>query len=167
MAINSVRFDSIFKTLSSTVQKVYSAVPIQCAWNKHQIHDELIRKNMASTLSHTTGCLNQLVVSGLIAESSRGYFVRIEIRGSVDKPSEKVKLNSFNDFLPMNTPVPKTEPIDQLAKLATQVKDISFQLKNLANDIETAALDITEQMNNADEGTKKFKQLQALLKELT
>lgn len=185
--MNSTRFKALYNNLSSIAQLVYQAVPIQGAWSHHQVMQELVRLGHNRPVNIVSGCLNTLVVSKLVMESSRGYFTRAPIRGKHDVPSLLDPLNSVlaededdisidetdiiepvKDIMALPSTVAPIvlDPIDKLTKLSARVMVMSGQLKELANDIETAALEITSQMEDKDKQMGKMRQLQALLKEL-
>lgn len=173
MAMNNVRFKTVYDALPNVVQKIYEGVPSECSWDATTIHAELIRRGIARDISNTKGGLRYLVDAHLVLESSRGFFTRARVRGaettSANEPNQQETETQMatQSTLTMVPVVPvKADPIDQLAKLSARVMVMSGQLKELANDIETAALDITEQMNVVDENTQKLKQLQTILKGL-
>ena len=106
------------------------------------------------------GCLNQLAILGLIKETSKGCFQRVEIHEKpesiVIKPKEIEKMAIRPTAL--DTKQPAT-PIDRLSKFAIRLRD-------LANDMETAALELAEQAEKNDAETAKMRQLQQILKSL-
>ena len=59
-----------------------------------------------------------------------------------------------------------TPHIDKLAMISNQARSIAEQIKELASNIETAAIEIDEQIKQGTEETAKLKQLQQLLKSL-
>ena len=180
MSINSARFTSIYKGLSSAAQKVYGAVPINGAWDVPDIMRELKRTGIMFDQHHVSGCLNTLVSSNVVLESRRGYFTRERIRGRQHETvtpamlceweDEVTETKKEDDMATQTQLVVVTQdtasPLDPLSKLSARVMVMSGQLKALANDIDNAALEIAAQMENSDKQNEKLRQLQSLLKGL-
>ena len=111
------------------------------------------------------GCLNTLIEAGIVKEVSKGAFQRIEIREKAEpvvtnKPMEPSQM-SIRAMQPVAVqPVTQSAtPIDRLSKFA-------IRLRELANDMETAALELAEQAEKNEIETSKMRQLQQILKSL-
>lgn len=63
--------------------------------------------------------------------------------------------------------MPKQGAIDKLTALSARVRTAMSAMKTLADDIDNAALEIEADILKAGEGAQKYKQLQALLKEMS
>lgn len=183
-AMNEAKFNSIYNGLSSVAKKVYQSVPISSIWSAAQIHRELLRTGCAGDMKVTAGCLNTLLSSSLILEPRKGEFQRVAVRKKSDSSAEKMdeqgtglkalsaiiensrKVDSKEIKMPPKTEQSPKDPIDKLSLLSAKALQISESLKTLANDIDNAALEISEQMSSSDAETTKLRQLQQLLKSL-
>jgi hypothetical protein len=187
VSINSARFNSIFQGITAIAQRVYQAVPISEAWNYQAIHGELVRTGAARELTVVRGCLSSLVNSGLVSETEPGKFIRVKVRGKTIhlsdlrdefKPVTQKEPEVANEKPVVTAPIaplafPSTgrvegqSPTDKLAWLAARVATMGSQLKELAADIENATLDVEEALVAKDAQMAKYKQLKALLTEMT
>ena len=191
MAMNNSKFKAIWNNMNAALQKVYSEVPEDNCMSSTSIHAALVRAGKGRDFQATQGCLNSLVKLGVVAEPDRGCFTRVEVRGMTkyeikeDEPENKpkeddmakptIRLHQLGTVVsgtttnepevaglaavaPAAAPLVKTsDPIDRLTKLAAS-------LRGLADDIESTALDFTEQLQVIEAKTAKLDQLRALLK---
>lgn len=160
-SMNRKTFESTLNGLNSILKKVFEATPKEEAWAAPSISAEMRRLGSGGGDSRQTlGCLNQLAQLGLIKETSKGMFQRVEIREKaepvINKPAE-IQPMSIRAIQPVATQ--SATPIDRLSKFA-------IRLRELANDMETAALDLAEQAEKNDAETAKMRQLQQILKSL-
>lgn len=164
--MNVSKFEQAHRGLSSIAKKVFESVPISEAWNAPAISAEMRRLGSGGADSRVVlGCLNTLIESGLVKEVSKGTFQRIEIRERAEpvvtsKPMEPSPM-SIRAIQPVvvQAVTQSVTPIDRLSKFA-------IRLRELANDMETAALELAEQAEKNDAETSKMRQLQQLLKSL-
>ena len=162
--MNEARFSSIHRGLSSVAQKVYAAVPIADEWAIEAVRRELTRKGGHNIDLHTIrGCMSSLVDSGLVTEPSRGTFSRVAIKEAYKAPPKPIK----EAKQPEKPAMPKQGAIDKLTALSARVRTAMSAMKTLADDIDNAALEIEADILKAGEGAQKYKQLQALLKEMS
>ena len=173
--MNKSRFDSIYEGLSTVAKKVYEAVPINDGWTPREIQLELSRTGAGVTrdIHVFKGCIESLVRSGIVSESRDGKLRRVKVaKPDVD---ERPPIESFQrqiqetpmakqDTKPLTIVPKKLTPIERLAGLSARCSKLMEELRALASDIETAAIEIDEQTAAAEEGAKKLAQLQALLK---
>jgi hypothetical protein len=172
--MNLARYQSIHRGLSAVARKVFDAVPAMESWSKTQIHQELRRLNRTIEARIVEGCLNSLCESGIVVESPRGSFRRVQV---IEKPAkvheagpaeqeqdEVMESMATNQIAPSSAP--KTDALSKLAKVAEQVSKLQAQLKDVASQIETIAIEIDEQVTAKDVEYSKLKQLGNLLKEL-
>ena len=161
--MNQQKFESVFRGLSMQARKVYDCIPIAEAWNPAQIMGELHRRNISMSDRHVVmGCINSMIDSGVVNEVARGVFRREVIR-------PKCEIKEINPIKPTKepeviTPVPsKTTPLvgplDRLSAFASR-------LRELASDMENAAIELAGQAEKNDAETAKMRQLQAILKSL-
>ena len=161
--MNEARFSSIHRGLSSVAQKVYAAVPIADEWAIEAVRRELTRKGHTIDLHTIRGCMSSLVDSGLVTEPSRGQFSRVAIKEAYKAPPKPIK----EAKQPEKPAMPKQGAIDKLTALSARVRAAMSAMKTLADDIDNAALEIEADILKAGEGAQKYKQLQALLKEMS
>lgn len=137
---------------TSIAQKVFQFVPVGEAWTPAQIAQAMHRTTSSRIDPHILkGCLATMADAGLIRSHRNAEFQRIQ---ATDKEPQ-----------PMSTPKPpeaKKEPASAIDLLA----GIAKSLRNLAGEIETAALAIEEGQAKSAEEVQKLRQLQALLKGL-
>ena len=162
--MNEARFSSIHRGLSSVAQKVYAAVPIADEWAIEAVRRELTRKGHTIDMHTIRGCMNTLVDSGLVTEPSRGTFSRVAIKEAYKAPAEPKPIKEAKQ---PEKPMPKQGAIDKLTALSARVRTAMSAMKTLADDIDNAALEIEADIIKAGEGAQKYKQLQALLKEMS
>lgn len=160
--MNEARFSSIFNGLTTVAKKVFEAVPIGDAWTAQQIRSELIRQGSMRDAHIVSGCINTLVNAGLIIERPRGSFRRVEILKKFESSisSESVNEAPRKEPKTMTLPSKPQQDISSIDRLAI----LARQLKLLAGELETAAIEIEEQNAANAEGRKKLQQLQELLK---
>lgn len=108
---------------------------------------ELHRKNSGMNDARVIlGCINTMVDAGVVVESPKSKFQRVEVKSKAIKE-------------PMKVAKQDTSAIDRLSVIAQK-------LRELAQDMESAALDLAEQVEKNEADTTKMRQLQALLKSL-
>lgn len=184
MAMNSRKCESLLRGQTNVAQKVYQAVPAQCAWGYDEIQREVRRLGFFVDYNVMQGCLNALCNAGLVRESPKGkHFVRTEVRGvteksppaswdDVEEAVDNVIAIETTKVIDMATPstlqmVPTTiSPIDQLTKLSARALTLAGQMKMLANDIDNAAVEIASQLEHSEKQSAKLRQLQELLKSI-
>lgn len=164
--MNHARFQSIRQGLSAVAQKVYDATPIAEEWTTNQIHAELARQGANLNHAITQGCLRSLVGSGLVSEPQRGLFRRVKVRQPAPGGGSKEKEDSEVAKTATAPAATETNPIDKLSALAARCRRMMDLQKELAEDIEMAALEIQDHIAKNDEDMQKLKQLQQLLKSL-
>lgn len=171
--LSETRHKALLESQTSTARKVYSSVPIAEDWTCKQIHTEMLRIGTGRELSVTQGCLATLTRAGLVQEVKRGIFRRAPVRlqnevaandGGIEyadtsAPTEEVEM-------PTNTPAKPANHMQIMDDLSRRATEMAAALRDLAHDIEAAAIAIDEQMQVEGANTEKLKQLQALLKSL-
>lgn len=172
---------------TAIARKVFSAIPITESWTARQIYSELCRLGHSVDFKVQAGCLAALICAGLVIEPTAGNYRRAAVKQFVEltKPEAKpgktviaaeVTAATRNKDIEMEAkPAAALKPaliknpaphIDKLAMISNQARGIADQLKDLASNIETAAIEIDEQIKTGNEETAKLKQLQQLLKSL-
>lgn len=178
--MTETKFNSIYRGLTEQAKRVYQAVPATEPWTVNQIMNELARTTGQRDHRIVSGCLNSLQDSGIVRESSQGYWVRVEVRPKlvvVKKAQPVVEQVSVSEtpekeisMPPINTqPAPqKTDvnvtPLERIGGLSAQVLAIIQNLHQLAADIEATALEVEEQMEKIQKDGARLKHFQELLK---
>lgn len=156
--MNELKIARLASGLNGMARKVLDAVPAQSPWTKDQIAVEMRRLGSGADRQVLEGCLDTLRGRGLVKEPSRGQFVRVISKTTTNQPEEDT-LSTPASLPRIAIAVPPVEH-DPLARLAAASK----LLRQAADEIDAAALDAAEQVQNAAKDTEKFRQLQALLK---
>ncbi len=144
--MNQKQLEQIHCNLSEQAKKVYDCIPIQESWSPVQIMQELHRKKLSTYDYHLVmGCIHLMVEAGIIKEPKKGFFVRenVETKNTVGKQTKPTVVG----------------PIDRLSEFAQR-------LRQLALDMESAAIDLAGQIEINDAETAKMRQLKELLKSL-
>lgn len=154
--MNSVRFNSMYGGLSAVAKRVYEAVPISESWSAQQIKAELDRRGAGVSKDARVfgGCLCDLVARGLVSEAPHGMFRRVKVSLREAQPPQQKEqvVQSVQKSQP-----PAKSALDRLSALATQ-------LKAIAGELETVALEMEDERAVDAEGRKRLEQLQQLLK---
>ena len=165
--MNLAKFESKHKNLNSQLKKVFDATPMKEPWAAAVISAEMRRTGTGGAdLRATMGCLDNLVCQGLVEEVGKGLFQRVLVKEKQATESRHAEFETPSQEPEMHqkpatasVAAPAMNPIDKLSKLATRLRD-------LANDMESAALELAEQAEKNEHETAKMRQLQALLKSL-
>ena len=158
--ISATQHARLHSSQTATAKKVYDARPIAEAWDARKIATELRRKGCNIDFRYIEGALAHLVEAGLLKEPHKGEFVRVPmkpelVRAELEDVSEQPRPQAAEQIQVMQ----KIDPLTRLAAAAGQ-------LRRLAEEIETAALDAQREIEAAGAGSQKLRQLQALLKDL-
>ena len=168
--MNQQKFDAVYRGMTIQAKKVYDAIPIQEGWTPAQIMGELRRRNISMTDKHVVlGCINSMIDSGLIVESPKGVFRREPVRPKFEQqeqlpePTPPAKEPEPMSKTPAPAPAkdvpPSIDPITRLSALA-------INLRALAAELESAAVDLAMQFEQNDAETEKMRQLKSILKSL-
>ncbi len=158
MSMSAAKFQGEYNGLTSVAKKVYEAVPNLEEWGSARILIELKRVGVPMDAKQINGCLDALVRAGLVREPKPGMFIRQHVK---DAPPRPVLVKSGPVEAPTGTgdPMPEEAPIDKLSGLSSKLREI-------ADAIDNAAIEIADRISSESEETNKLKQLQKLLKEL-
>lgn len=150
--MRNARMREAIQSLTGVTRKIFEAVPVEVAWNRHQIHQELIRSGRTYEVQSVDGQLTRLAELGLVEQPKIGYFKRVSPKPDKSKPVVKAK----------DKPVPqKPNDVGVLERMA----DIANRARALADDIDELALQADETIKRAESGSEKLRILQSLLKE--
>lgn len=158
--ISQSKFQVIHRQLSGIAQKVYAAVPCETPWAVSYIHSEMQRLGSSTRdVRVVQGCLNSLKDAGLIQETSKGLFVRAQVKPTpIAEPNQKEQ-----PVTQQQTIVKPKTPRNPMAIL----NELAAKCKALQDEMEMAALEIDEYVTAKDGDAAKLKQLQTLLKSLS
>lgn len=150
--MNKQRAESILEGQTNVARKVFAAVPMQEFWSVGQISNEMVRVEKHNlSKGEITGCLRSLVDAGLVAEAGMLTF------------RSNVKAELTLKEVPVSAPPAKKQPkpslMDRMFALATSLRDVAEQVETLAMEVDTAILD-------ASKGDEKLKQIQATMRSL-
>lgn len=138
-------------------QKVFQFVPISEAWPVYAIASEMQRVTGSRPDGRTlAGCLLRMADAGLVRASSHDAFQRTPVSMPSLKTQELIEMPEPKELRAAPVAV---SAIDILGGLASK-------LRGLAQELETAALLIEEGQAAATADLAKFKQFQALLKDI-
>ena len=168
MSMSQMKFKSTWDSLTSQQRKIYDAVPAMDEWSPSTIAEALRRTGSVGSTDQLKGNLNYLVDMGLILEPRRGMFIRKHVKDTKPQPSLAIvpSVESKPIVETKEESMPEEAPIDKLACLSSRLRKAGKEMATLADDIDAAALDISDKIASSSEETQKLKQLQKLLKEL-
>ena len=147
---------------SNIAQKVFQFVPIESAWTESEISSALHRAAGSRVDPHVMrACLTQLGEAGLIRTLANGTYQRYQTSTAQVQTTKKEQPAMSKTSTTTTDTAPKAadaSAIDLFAGIAKKLRDV-------ADDIDAAALIIEEGQVQAEQKAAKFRQLQALLKE--
>lgn len=153
MKLTESRRDELYNVSNGTARKVYDSVPIQETWSTDVINGELMRKGTRVSYKAIQGSLAHLASIGLIKESPKGYFRRIEVRAE-NKEQETMAAN------PVLSLPPKKNPFDVLQHKLMNLTRLSDQFKTAIAEVSDELL--TLQVHQEEE-SKKYQKIAELL----
>lgn len=157
MSISTTKFHAMHKSLSAIAQKVYAAVPASEPWATSYIHSEMARMGSSTRdVSLVLGCLNSLKAAGLVAEPQRNTFIRTAIRPDKESVVQQTPIGILM----------VTAKIPAVRSPMVILSDISTRFRELADVVDTAALEIDELFTAKSADAEKLAQLQQLLKSI-
>lgn len=166
--MNAIKMQEAEKALNGIAKKVYDTIPIQASWRLHEIMKELSRSGSTPDIKVVQGCLSMIKEKGLIKETQTGYFQRLPIR-SVEKPSGSVR-ELFKDILEEKDMKPLVkkpqEPLDKIAAIGRQLREFSVSAKQIADEIDTVAIEVEERIQKTQKENESLLQLKQLLKSI-
>ena len=172
--MNEFRFNALMGGQTALARRVYQAVPAAERWGDTKILSEMARLGMPPPSKNVLqACLIALQDSGLIAGSVGSGFIRVTVHRAESKQKSVVTCTTATEEIEMPTnqtqsvaatTVTQPEPLEIIAALASRVAKSIADLRAISDDLEEAALRISDQMERHNEDTKKLEQLRALLK---
>lgn len=143
---------------SAYAQKIFQFVPIAEAWTANAIASEMQRVTGSRPDVRTLwSCLQTMAEAGLVRVSTVDLFQRTP----VSTPSIKPK-----DVSEMKTAPQATSATPASVSAIDVLGGLAARLRGLAQELDSAALAIEESQATAAADMAKFKQFQALLKDL-
>lgn len=152
---------------SGIAKKVYDCVPVQEAWQAFQIMQAL--KKMTGSQADVRvvqGCLNDLVESGLVRETGRRFYQRVQVEEKEKQPEIKMPVAQKKPELKATEIKSPSAPLEILGELSSEIIGMAEHLKALARRVEDVALAIEQERESSSESLDKLLQLKSLLKGL-
>lgn len=174
MSMTRHQHDQTLASLSSSIQKVYEAIPSADWWTAPQIAAELFRQGIRQDTNRIAGGINTLVDAGLALARGK-KFQRAYTFPLVEAPKQPKQLvpPAIAPSPPKPEPKPMAEAPSKTPAAAapsdplTRMLQHADYLRRLADDIELAAMEAQQQVADAQKKGRQFEQLQTLLKEVT
>lgn len=173
------KINKILQGQTALARKVFEVVPIKEAWPASQIRRSLKEVERSNADLHTVrGCLATLREIGLVREPEPGCFQRHAIRTPQPTPQKEiitmhktaVAPQAVQSAAPASAAPASKSPLEILGNLSSQITaladDFSTRLKQLAAQVEEAALTIEQEQEGNAQSLEKLKQLQSILKSL-
>lgn len=157
------RFKQVMAGTTAVAKKVYEAIPTSDQWNHQQIVAEVARLGYGVDYRTICGCINSLIQAGLVQETAKGMFRRHPIRQKTDTTIENMTQPTQQKAAEQAA---HRDAIDVLGAIADKLRSLSKTTQSLADEVDKAALEISEQISIKEAGADKLKQLKELLKEL-
>lgn len=145
---------------TSVARKIYDVVPAAEPWPVGQICGEL--KRTGSTYNHAvvTACLLALCDHGLVKKIGEKY-QRVPVQAPATMPPpEIVRLPTVKQN------EDTARGADRVGLMTARIRTIARQLGEVADEIDSAAVELLDDMQSTTEQTKRLQQLRDLLKEL-
>lgn len=162
------RLQSVLDGQTNIAKKVYEFVPTQEAYSFLQIYQSIGEITRSAMDKRTfQGCLNTLKEAGLIVEPKRGCFKRVPIKAKEKREFKFMKLLEKSEVNKDQEMAEKKEPIDILALISEKLRGASKTLNSLADDIDSVAIQVSDDANKKSEEAEKLNQLKSILKSLT
>lgn len=144
--MNRKKFTEIYEGLSTQPRDVYDSVPIKTSCSIGQIMDDMNRRGVAQSKTVVENCISMMAKNGLVVQEKAGYFVRQKVTDDMKKDSKtELKLNQ------------KQSPSAILSAMAEKARQ-------LAEELEYAAIEIEQEFQNSEAKSEQLKQLKSLLK---
>lgn len=165
--MNAAKIESAERHISAAARKVLDAVPVGECWTSRQITTEIGKMSGSHMeIRVVDGCLESLKGDGLVKETQRGLWQRVAPRPKVVLAPKTVEITTVAESAREGkeaTPT-KTNPLDQMGELAAGLRALASSLTRMADNIESAALEMASQVQAAKEENKRLEQLRELLR---
>lgn len=146
--MNKKKFAEIYDGMSAQPRDVYDSVPIKASYSIGQIMDDMNRRGVAQSKTVVENCLTMMTKNGLVVQEKAGYFVRQKIIDDVKKEKQIEQ-----------KPDQKQSPSAILNLMAEKARQ-------LADELEYAAIEIEQEFQNSEAKSEQLKQLKSLLKNI-
>lgn len=148
--MNKKKFTELYDGMTSQPRDVYESVPIKTSYSIGQIMDDMNRRGVAQTKTVVENCLAMMTKNGLIKQQRTGFYIREQVRDAEQMPVV-TELQSNRSS--------KNSPMQLLNNLAEKARQ-------LAEELDYAAIEIEQEFQNSEAKSEKLKQLQTLLKNI-
>lgn len=144
--MNRKKFTEIYDGLSTQPRDVYDSVPIKTSYSIGQIMEDMNRRGVAQSKTVVENCLSMMTKNGLVVQEKAGYFLRQKV---VDDVKKEKQIDQ--------KPEQKQSPSAILNLMAEKARQ-------LAEELEYAAIEIEQEFQNSEAKSEQLKQLKSLLK---
>jgi hypothetical protein len=160
---------------TSVGRKIYNVVPIEAEWSVGEIMSELRRNGVLVTKNTTIGCLKTLAESGLVTNLA-GRWKRINFKEKqepIKKDAAKIETKTEETNMVKETvdSPDKRKPIDIMLAVSEKTKNMqdnmNVMLERWRKMVDDAALEISQQIDDASADSVKLRQLQQILQSVT
>jgi hypothetical protein len=179
-AMNRRKFDRLLAAQNTIAKKIFACIPIAQAWPRHVVQAEMARAGVTCRQQVFDGVLSNLADCGLIRESPIGHFQQVAVREferefereeaanetheSGDEPA--IATTPTENDMPKSAAAPADTNDVKSPDPVTRLGNLASQLRELADEIEEAALDAQQLVEAAGAESKKLQSLRALLKDI-
>jgi hypothetical protein len=166
--MNEGRFNSLYRGLPAQAKKVYDVMPPKSAVSIVKLMTEL-KKHHPSMCDYKVvmSCIQALLSSGLVTEKVRGEFIRVGVSPKEATHPEPFRLNIPGRPIPNATQQEQQMQKDAAPTPIDRLGMFAIRLRELATDMEDAALELASQAEKDGLEAAKMRQLQTLLKSLS
>lgn len=159
--MDSQVFKSKIDGQSAIAKKIFEIVPIQGPQNAQWIASALRgATHRPADLNILKGCLNTLKEAGLIREPKPGYFQR-DPKPVAEQKEATQEFTVADDVLPASLTL-----LERIAMQAARLRAGGLVLLDVADELETIAIEVEEQKKGDSEAAEKLRTLQSVLKGL-
>lgn len=159
-------------SINSMARKVLEAVPMNEPWSVHAIHNELARSGKHLDRAVVTACLVQLHRGKLVKQIKPDLYQRVKVKVRASPLADDAVPLSEGILMPKPaTPKASDDTVDHLGALSARLRQLSAdavslakRLDDIANEIDTAAIETAQRLERYRGDGEKLRQLQALLK---
>lgn len=170
--LNASRLQAIEAGQTGIARKVLDAVPIAEAWAPAKIMAEVRRHGTNLDLRIFEGCMTSLVDAGLVRQTGGGAFQRVaaKVRTMTEQADDLVR--SVEDYgapaVAAAAVPPKDAPelIERFERIGAHLRSFAKAFSVMADEIETLALEASEQIAKAGEGDEQLRKLRDVLQGL-
>jgi hypothetical protein len=154
--MQALRLETNLRNQTPEAQKVYKCVPLNKPWTATDIRKEWMRTMPPVDLKIIAGCLYSLKEMGLVEEHEKGEWTRVPLPTGADI-SVIHQVQKEDRTLTVREKPASNDPMALIA-------DITNRMKGLIEELDDAAIAVTEMLKESERKSEQLTQLKALLK---